>query len=150
MQKAALELEGILHRHYPELQQISRDAYLFKSAPGKWSKQEIMGHLVDSAENNIRRFITAQYEDNPVIVYNQDAWVKISHYQQWEPLDIIQLWYLLNKQICAILRNTPVELYDRVAKSQEIHSIQWLAQDYIKHLLHHLHVVLELEPISYP
>jgi hypothetical protein len=32
----------------------------------------------------------------------------------------------------------------------EPHSISWLAQDYIRHMLHHLHQILQLEPVTYP
>jgi hypothetical protein len=35
-------------------------------------QKELIGHLIGSAQNNTRRFIVAQYEDNPVITYKQD------------------------------------------------------------------------------
>jgi hypothetical protein len=59
--------------------------------------------------NNIRRFIVAQYEDNPLIKYNQDKWVVINNYQHTDSSFLIQLWYLLNKQIIGILQNTTAE-----------------------------------------
>jgi hypothetical protein len=150
MKKTALHLESIIDQYLPALKKIPEAAYFYKPAPSKWSKQEIMGHLIDSAQSNIRRFVIAQYEQEPFIVYNQDKWVSIVGYQQWKVPAILDLWYLLNKQVCAILRNTPAEAYQRTARSHEVHTIEWLAEDYVKHLLHHLHVVLDLEPVAYP
>lgn len=150
MHSIASRLETIIDQQLPVLRQIQPEELSFKPAPGKWSKKEILGHLVDSAQNNIRRFIMAQYEDNPHIVYAQEKWVLASGYQQWKDADIIDLWYLLNKQVVAILRNTPGPMYQRSCQTQELHTIEWLAEDYVKHLLHHLHVVLNLEPVAYP
>ncbi|HLG31627.1 MAG TPA: hypothetical protein VI362_01205, partial [Ignavibacteriaceae bacterium] len=36
-----------------------------KPAPNKWSKKEILGHLIDSAANNHHRFVRAQFENVP-------------------------------------------------------------------------------------
>jgi hypothetical protein len=106
--------------------------------------------MVDSAQNNIRRFIGAQYEEIPVIVYNQDKWVTIANYQDYNITDLINLWQLLNKHIGVILKNTSVEMAQRKCRTESLHTIEWLAQDYIKHLRHHMHQVLDLEPVAYP
>ncbi|MBL8017837.1 MAG: DinB family protein, partial [Ignavibacteria bacterium] len=36
-----------------------------KASPLKWSKKELLGHLCDSAVNNLGRFIRAQFEEEP-------------------------------------------------------------------------------------
>jgi hypothetical protein len=150
VKETARQLENIIDQHLPALLQIPEEEYSRKPSPAKWSKKEILGHLVDSAQSNIRRFVIAQYEDRPHIVYNQDKWVVAMGYQQWDTRNIIDLWYLLNKQVCAILQNTPPGMYNRECQTQALHTIEWLAADYVKHLLHHLHVVLDLEPVAYP
>ncbi|HUR65283.1 MAG TPA: DinB family protein [Chitinophagaceae bacterium] len=150
MKSSAAELEKTIDLHLGALQNIAEAAYSLKSSPAKWSKKEILGHLIDSAQSNIRRFIVAQYEKNPFIKYQQDKWVVINNYQQWDTADIITLWYSLNKQVCYILRNTPEDMYQRTCLTGEPHSLEWLAADYVKHLLHHLHVILDLEPVTYP
>jgi hypothetical protein len=122
-----------------------------KPFPGKWSKKEQLGHLIDSAQNNIRRFIEAQYQPAPpIIVYNQDEWVKLNHYEGHPADDLITLWILLNKQICAILGSMPPNKYNNTCIRREPHTIEWLANDYNKHLLYHLHRILDLEPVPYP
>ena len=149
MQSIAFELETIIDRHLPGLEALPENDMAHKPSPAKWSRKEIIGHLIDSAQSNIRRFVVAQYEDNPTIVYNQDKWVSIAGYQHREAKQLIDLWYLLNKQIVEILKNTSSETGQRKCMTEELHTIEWLALDYLKHLQHHLHQVLGLEPIAY-
>lgn len=120
--------------------------------PGKWSKKEILGHLVDSAQNNIRRFIVAQYEEIPRIGYDQDKWVAIADYQHYPTGDLILLWRLLNLHICRILKGISPGTAARKCEmgNGQQYTIEWLAADYCNHLLHHLHQILELDPIAYP
>jgi hypothetical protein len=146
----ASQLNDIIDKHLSSLQFISESDYNFKPSAARWSRKEILGHLVDSAQNNIRRFIVAQYDERPKIVYKQDKWVAIMNYQQYNLPDLISLWYLLNKHICHILKFMPDEMAERESETENVHTIDWLAQDYIKHLLHHLHQVLDIEPIPYP
>lgn len=150
MHTIATKLNAFIDQHDEALKLLPESELVFKAAPGKWSKKEIIGHLIDSAQSNIRRFVVAQYEDSPVILYNQDKWVTIANYQHWNTTDLINLWYLLNKQVTEILKNTSTEMTQRKCQTQELHTIEWLAADYIKHLRHHIHQVLELEPVAYP
>ncbi|MEO8406705.1 MAG: DinB family protein [Chitinophagaceae bacterium] len=146
----ATELEHLINQHLNGLRSISEKEMMAKPNPSKWSKKEIIGHLADSAQNNIRRFVVAQYENNPQVKYDQDKWVAIAGYQQYDTDDVIDLWFLLNKHMVAILKNTSSVIAQRTSLTEEMHTIEWLAIDYIKHLKHHLHQVLELEPILYP
>lgn len=150
MESIAAEINAVIETHLSALQFIPESEYNFKPSATRWSKKEILGHLIDSAQNNIRRFIVAQYDERPKIVYNQDKWVTLTNYQQYNLPDLISLWYLLNKHICKILECLPPEASGRECESEELHTIQWLAQDYKRHLLHHLHQVLSLEPVAYP
>ncbi|MBS1934282.1 MAG: DinB family protein [Bacteroidetes bacterium] len=152
MNPTAIQLQKIVADYSPQLRKINEEDYSAKPNPKKWSRKEILGHLIDSAQSNIRRFVVAQYEDVPKIVYNQDAWVTISNYQHYPTQDIIELWALLNKHICQILSIASPELLQRkcATNSPEPHTIKWLAEDYVKHLLHHLHQILNLDSIAYP
>ena len=150
MKAIAHQLEIFIEQHITTLQKLPEGKLFFKTSPAKWSKKEIIGHLIDSAQSNISRFVVSQYEDNPTIVYNQDKWVAINNYQQWDTKDIIQLWYFLNRQMTFILKNISTEMSQRICQSEASHTIEWLAKDYIKHLKHHIHQILNLEPVAYP
>src|ERR1700761_73585 len=73
-------LGKILKDYSGRLAAVPEEVFTHKPLPEKWSRKEILGHLVDSAQNNIRRFVVAQYEDDPVIGYNQDSWVTVAGY----------------------------------------------------------------------
>jgi DinB family protein len=149
MQTAAFELEALIDQHIATLRAMLKDKIEYKPSPAKWSKKEILGHMVDSAQNNIRRFIVAQYENNPTITYRQDDWVAISHYQDYDQDDLVNLWYLLNKHIVVLLKNLSQQALQRNCQTEALHTIDWLATDYVRHLRHHLHQVLDLEPVAY-
>ncbi|MEO5783772.1 MAG: DinB family protein [Ginsengibacter sp.] len=145
----ATEIETSINNYLPQFDFISKDEYSLKPSPTKWSKKELVGHLIDSAQSNLRRFVVAQYEESPTINYNQDKWVAINNYQAWDVKDLVQLFYLLNRQIVFVLKNISVEMSRRICISSASYTIEWLAQDYLKHLKHHLHQVLNLEPFAY-
>jgi len=150
MKEIASRLNNVIDDYLPSLQTIGHEKFHSKPSPKKWSKKEILGHLVDSAQNNLRRFIVAQCDERPKIVYNQDKWVAISNYQQHQAPDLVDLWYRLNKHVCHVLASMPDEMSKRQVETEQMHDLKWLAEDYIRHLLHHLHQVLDLEPAAYP
>ena len=150
MKETIKQLKQIIADYKPKLENLSPAVFAAKPLPNKWSKKEELGHLVDSAQSNIRRFVVGQYEEQPYIVYDQERWVKLSDYQNYNSQDLIELWALINKHMCVILANTSPEAAKRIVKTQDLHSIEWLAADYNKHLLHHLHHLLDLEPVAYP
>jgi hypothetical protein len=114
-----------------------------KPRPGKWSKKEVLGHLTDSAQNNLRRFICGQYEtEPPKISYQQDFWVSCNNYNAMDKKDAIELWRLMNGRICAVLENMPETNYSKVVDTGTVHTLKWLAEDYVKHMKHHLNQII--------
>src|SRR6185437_1959508 len=113
-----------------------------KPAPDKWSKKEIIGHLIDSAQINLQRFIRCTYEKNFKLIYEQVEWVEVNHYQDAELTDLLSLWELLNRQIIRVLENYPEGRLNAKCDSSKLtvglHTVKWLAQDYVVHLKHHL------------
>ena len=146
MEAIAQELESIVNTYSVRFLNFTEEELSYKPASGKWSKKEIIGHLIDSAQNNIRRFIITQYEANPHVVYAQNEWVDMQNYQQYDSKDLIGLWQLINKHIVVVLRNMPAEklqLQCNTGKEQEeLHTIEFLAKDYITHHLHHLKQII--------
>ena len=150
MQTIINQLEKIISDYTPQLQQLNEAEFCYKPSPAKWSGKEYLGHLIDSAQNNIRRFVVAQHEDKPYIVYAQEKWVIAANYQNYPLKDLVDLWTLINKHIVIILKNIPEAALSKEVQTGDIHTIKWLAADYNKHLLHHLHQVLKLDSIAYP
>src|ERR1700733_9875968 len=79
--------------------------WVFKPDPGKWSKKEIIGHLIDSAQVNLQRFVRCTYEENFKLTYDQVEWVQAQRYQEADIQDLFGLWELLNWQIIRVLKS---------------------------------------------
>ncbi|MBS1524330.1 MAG: DinB family protein [Bacteroidetes bacterium] len=113
-----------------------------RPAPGKWSNKEIIGHLCDSAMINLQRFVRCTFEENFKLIYEQDEWVAAQHYQTMPVDDLLQLWRLLNSQIARVLSDYPPSRWEVKCDSSKnragLHTVEWLAQDYVVHLKHHL------------
>ncbi|HVS94989.1 MAG TPA: DinB family protein [Puia sp.] len=150
MQATIEHLEKIVRVYLRRLEALPVETYEWKPRPEKWSKKEILGHLVDSAQNNIRRLVVAQYEDTPDIPYKQDEWVKCAGYEHYPLKDLIALWNLLNAHMVIVLRRMSPEAAGRkCAMGGQPQTLKWVAADYCNHLLHHLHQILDLDPIAY-
>ena len=74
-------------------------------APGRWSKKEILGHLIDSAANNHQRFVRAQLAPSVVDPsYQQEQWVATQGYAAEPWPDLVNLWLLYNRHLLHIIR----------------------------------------------
>jgi hypothetical protein len=143
MKHLTAELRQIVGTWVEKTSAIPDDTFSEKPMPESWSNKEVLGHLVDSGQNNLRRFICGQYEEiPPKITYQQDFWVAANGYQRMNKADVILLWKLVNLQICAVLDNMPKENYGRQCDTGALHSLEWLANDYVKHMNHHLNQII--------
>lgn len=113
-----------------------------RPGPGKWSNKEVIGHLIDSAQINLQRFVRCTYEENFKLTYEQDAYVAVQRYQDVPVKELLDLWVLLNRQIIRVWENYPPERLtarcDNSKTEPNLQTIEWLANDYVEHLLHHL------------
>jgi len=58
--EAARELGDLVAAYEPKFLALAEEAVSRPAAPGKWSRKQILGHLIDSAANNHQRFIRLQ------------------------------------------------------------------------------------------
>jgi DinB superfamily len=123
---------------------ISEYDFTNKPTPNKWSKKEILGHLIDSATNNHQRFVRAQFENIPTIIYDQNNWNVVSQYTQLDSKHLILFWTTYNRHLIELLTHTPQNnlLKKCQISGQEIHTIGWLFDDYVKHLEYHLRQIV--------
>jgi hypothetical protein len=153
MKEAIQQLEEIISTYANRLARISEGEFSKKLSPEKWNKKEELGHLIDSAHNNLRRFIAGQYETNAKIVYDQNFWVQAANYKDQHSTNLVVLWRLLNTEICEVLKKMPENNFKKTVdtgkETIELRSLEWLAADYVKHAQHHLHHILELDAVPY-
>ena len=140
------DLDQVVNQALDAMQKISQNTWEHKPIPHKWSKKEILGHLVDSARNNLQRFVEIQYMSSPyrVIPYDQDQQVVANAYQQ-QSVDLIStMWESLNRHIGYLIRcqtRESLELAVELSDGTQT-NMQWLMEDYIDHLKHHLRQIL--------
>lgn len=135
------ELIRIVEKTAPELAKLEEGAARIRPAPGKWSVQEILGHLVDSAANNHQRFVRAQ--DTVVLEfprYEQDSWVDRQGYNTVPWSELIELWRLYNRHLAHVMRRIPGDKLDTECwiEPYEPMSLELLLEDYLVHMKHHL------------
>lgn len=147
MKQTVEELDQIVRTYSKKIRSIPENEFSVKPQPNKWSKKEVLGHLIDSAQNNLRRFICGQYEATPPkIVYEQILWVTSNNYADADCSEVITLWELLNKRIMAVLSQMPKSAYtlkcDTGHTDSQFYSLEWLAEDYVRHLKHHVNQII--------
>src|ERR1700744_1106639 len=122
--------------------------WAYKPASGKWSAKEIIGHLTDSAQINLQRFVRCTYEERFKLIYFQEEWVAAQRYQDADLDELLDLWRLLNKQIVRVLNNYPADRWQVTCDSNRgepvYYTVEFLANDYIRHMQHHLNQIIAL------
>ena len=133
-------LETILGTVPSKLRLISAFDFSNIPSPDKWSKKQIIGHLIDSATNNHHRFVRAQFDQQPTILYDQDNWNSHSYYDQMDADHLISFWEIYNRHIIELVKRIPPQLMERECTLEDgnTRSIAWLFDDYVRHMEHHL------------
>ncbi len=119
-----------------------------RPAPDTWSAREVVGHLIDSACNNHRRFIIAQSGDVCRFDgYDQNAWVARQRYHDVPWRDLVALWCAYNRHLAHVIAVTPPAALGSTALSPDGTTqitLGFLMEDYVHHLRHHLDQVKSL------
>ena len=149
------EFRKTIEHSSERLLSISEEQSKIARAEGKWSRKQIIGHLIDSAANNHQRFVRAQFTDHMVFPgYEQEAWVEVQHYNDEPWTQLVQLWRLYNLHLLHVMINTPDAVrsqsrgshtLDRIAwqtvSQREPATLEYFMRDYVAHLQHHLNQV---------
>ncbi len=132
---------NIIHKVPGRLQKLGVEKAAAKPEPGKWSPKEELGHLLDSAVNNHQRMVRVQMEDKLAMPgYQQEKWVKANRYQQREWGELITLWTVLNQHLLSAAQSVPDAAWKHTCTvgGSEPMTLQFVFEDYIQHMLHHL------------
>ena len=118
-------------------------------AAGRWSRKQILGHLIDSAVNNQRRFVQAQFGPWPYELspYDQDQWVHAGGYAVAPSPPLLTLWNALNQQLARLIGLMPNNALACECRTPDgrLVTLEWLVQDYVMHLTHHVQQILAAE-----
>jgi hypothetical protein len=141
MNELANALRAEVDRALVQLTSLPEADAAREKGPGKWSKKEILGHLIDSAANNHQRFVRAQLA-GPFIGpgYDQQGWVSVHVYRQRPWQELVELWVALNRHVAVVIESVPdgkLNTPCTIGEDQPV-SLEWLMRDYLRHLKHHL------------
>ena len=145
MKETADTLNSIISETEPKLKQMDSEEVVLKPYPEKWSKKEILGHLIDSAANNHQRFVRAQYGVAEEFTdYNQNQWVNIQRYNELDWDSLVGLWTLYNQHLSTVMENISEESESALCNigKEEPVTLKFVVEDYIRHLKHHLNDIL--------
>ena len=133
-------LASVVAHALPLLSAIPEDAASKKPAPNKWSKKEILGHLIDSAANNHQRFMRLQLQTEISLPgYDQDDWVRLNLYQHRTWNEIVTLWSAYNRHLASVIESLDDSALGHVWHSPDGDvTLDFIASDYVRHLKHHL------------
>ena len=133
-------LADVLRKAMPWLVTISEAEASVPEREGKWSAKEIIGHLTDSAVNNLGRIVRMQRDQDQYLPgYDQMEWVRAQHYAERDWAEVLGLWFALNEHIVwtiAHLEKDTLAHRGEVAGSPI--TLGFLIEDYVAHMQHHL------------
>jgi len=156
----ALDLLNTVERASPALLAFDDETARRQPSPGKWSAKEIIGHLVDSASNNHQRFVRAVFQDDLVFTgYDQTHWVSVQHYQDAQWNELVTLWASFNRHLAHVMASVPQTARRHRHVRHNLHRLAWqpveehvpasldyLMDDYVAHLHHHLRQISAIVP----
>ena len=126
----------------------SQKGWQQRRAPGKWSRVEIVGHLVDSARNNTERLARALSSDSlEWPSYQQEQQVSVQHYHESVAPQTLALWAALNRHLAYVVGHVPNQKLStrcHIGPSWKV-SLEEMLLDYVAHTEHHLRQIFEGE-----
>jgi hypothetical protein len=147
MTETTNKLEHLLKRGLEYLARSSELEMARKESPKKWSKKEILGHLIDSGIKNLQRFTEIYFKNKPYRIkkYNQDELVKVNDYQNSDTREIIKFWELINKRMLYIIKKQSKKTlnYKIELEKDNFSDLRFLINDYVDHLEHHIKQIIK-------
>ena len=140
------KLELLMKNGIEYLSQTSELDLSLKIVDNKWSKKEILGHLIDSGIYNIQRFTEVQFEHKPYKIrhYKQNELVKANEYKNADSNEIINFWWSINKRILSLIHEQTENTLSYKIELDKNNSfdLRFLINDYVDHLEHHLNQII--------
>lgn len=136
----------------PILSKLPEDVITERRNSQNRTIKQLLGHLIDSASNNIHRIIHLQYQQSPIVfpdyanLGNNDRWIAIQNYQEENWDHLIQLWKYSNLHIVHVINNVSEDKLDNVwinALNEAI-TLRTMIVNYLVHLKLHLNEISDL------
>jgi hypothetical protein len=144
MKELSEQLLRVVETGEAELREVKDPEATEPVLPGGWSRKQVLGHLIDSASNNHQRFIrAAQQPSLDFPGYDQNGNVRVQAPQEADWSLLVSLWAAYNRYLAHIIARLPaakLETVCRIGPGEPV-TLDFLAKDYVRHLLHHLNQI---------
>jgi broad specificity phosphatase PhoE len=141
----ATDLGRTVAQAKPLLSKLTNADTTVRPSAKKWSKKEILGHLMDSANNNHQRFVRATLHGSLTFPgYDQEPLVDLQKFSEMDWSFLVDLWASYNRFIAHVLSVLPADaalVVCNIGKNPPA-TLGWIALDYVEHLKHHLNQIL--------
>ena len=156
--RIAARLRAAIDEGAALFERTSEDTTARRPAPGSWCAREVIGHLIDSACNNQRRFVVNQRSERLAVdPYDPDAWVSASNHAGTLAAELVPTWRAYNQQIARIIEQIPDETLNRPRgpiadysfpyldyRPSDSATLRDLIEDYVGHIHHHFRQIRSL------
>lgn len=141
MKLVATELREIVLELEPRLRELNDADIRERTHPEKWSRKEILGHLIDSAGNNQQKIVRMQQQPHlDFCGYQQDEWVRLQNYREapWETM--VDQWVAANRLLAHLIEEVQPACLAHTIRIEDAgpFELQFIIPDYVEHLKHHL------------
>lgn len=136
-------LEQQLHELLSLLGPLNSDKRLYRYAPGKWSVQQILGHLSDTERIFAYRALrVARADQTPLPSFEQDGYVVASEVERCGWTELLAEFEHVRRASILLLRHLPEAAWTRTGTASGAPiSVRALAYIMIGHVEHHLEIL---------
>jgi len=141
----AADLGRTVAQAKPMLARLTNADTSLRPNPKKWSKKEILGHLLDSASNNHQRFVRASLQGELAFPgYDQEKLVNLQKFSEMDWDFLVDFWAAYNRFLAHVLSVLPASaaaITCHIGNHSQA-TLQFIADDYVAHLKHHLNQIV--------
>jgi hypothetical protein len=136
----ARDLRTVLARAERQLSALTAETASQPLAPGKWSAQQTVGHLIDSCTNNLQRLIRMQLAPELTFPgYQQDDCVRLQRFDLEPWPEVLTLFLALNRHFAHAIEHADARCFSHVWLHEgECLTLAFVLADYIGHMEYHL------------
>ena len=125
---------------------MTSEQVLARPISGKWSTQEVVGHIADSEVFMSDRIVRTIAMDRPLLMKADDqCYIERLNYQGFDLNEELDLLTSLRRHVVRILRMQPDDVWQRTAVHSEsgLVTLRQLVLQSVRHLRHHLPFIAE-------
>ncbi len=127
------------------LRPLDENQQQFRYAPGKWSVQEMLGHIIDTERIfSCRALRVARADQTPLPSFDQDPYVAAAEFERCDWIELLEEFEHVRRATILLLKHLPDAAWSRsgTASNAPI-TVRALAYILIGHVEHHLDILRE-------